>query len=277
MLNLRDQLTSHVIATAERALSTTLVIRDPQYGWGGKSVGFPEASGNNWVRIIARPATELHERTWTGEECASVLVGIPKPSLIRSFRWLDPATQIVWRADEMTLARAPIVSKTPDAMAEPDLPAGWWAELRGALETLSRHKTERVAARQDLITRRITQFTSTPIDAKIPEWRTSHGDLHWANITAPQLNLLDWEGWGAGPRGLDAATLWAFSLGVPALANRIHSEFAADLDTRSGQLARLFMCIELLRMVDNFGDHRHLKEPLTYAATALVRDLSNSM
>src|SRR5262249_18638582 len=43
-------------------------------------------------------------------------------------------------------------------------------------------------------------------------WATAHGDLHFANLCAPNLHLLDWEGWGLAPAGYNAATLHSHSL-----------------------------------------------------------------
>ncbi|MYT25561.1 hypothetical protein GTW69_35740 [Streptomyces sp. SID7760] len=34
---------------------------------------------------------------------------------------------------------------------------------------------------------------------RIHELTTGHADLHWANLTAPTLIVLDWEGWGRMP------------------------------------------------------------------------------
>lgn len=107
----------------------------------------------------------------------------------------------------------------------------------------------RVGARQDLVNRRVTEFAGGSVDPVVDEWATAHADLHWANLTGPQCEILGWEGWGAGPRGLDSATLWGYSLAVPEVAEVIEREFADDLATRSGKIAQLFTCVELLRMV----------------------------
>lgn len=74
----------------------------------------------------------------------------------------------------------------------------------------------------------------------IDEWWSAHGDLTRGNVTARHLTLLDWEFWGAAPRGYDAATLLSLSFGDPALFRRIEATFAADLETPSGIVARLY-------------------------------------
>jgi hypothetical protein len=62
--------------------------------------------------------------------------------------------------------------------------------------------------------------------------------------------LLDWEFWGAAPRGFDAATLLAHSFLDPALFRRIEAAFADDLNTRSGIAARLYQFASLLNKIE---------------------------
>lgn len=122
--------------------------------------------------------------------------------------------------------------------ADPGLPDAWWTDLAASLSALAGYRTERVGMRQDHLTRRIGQvFGDRDLDTTINEWSSAHADLHWGNVTAPEFALLDWEDWGAGPRGLDAATLWGHSLRVPAVADRVQCEHADDLGSRSGHLA----------------------------------------
>jgi hypothetical protein len=85
------------------------------------------------------------------------------------------------------------------------------------------------------------------------------GSLGWANLTGPTLWILDWEDFGSAPRGLDAATLWAGSLAVPEVADKVLESRRRDLDSRTGQIMMLFKCAELLSWADE-------REPL-YAPT----------
>ncbi|MGB6164065.1 MAG: hypothetical protein WCF33_00190 [Pseudonocardiaceae bacterium] len=264
----------NVLDYVEGALGVSLDRASATYGWRGKTAGFAtQASPRTWVRIACRPAGEMNERIWTGEECASVLTGVAKPTLLRSVRWLDAAEALVWRADELSYARSVLISATPEITVDPALPGTWWAELSMSLAALADHRTVRVGVRQDLVNRRVAEIAGGSVDPTVEEWATAHADLHWANLTGPTCEILDWEGWGAGPRGLDAATLWGYSLAVPALVERIETEFTDDFATRSGKIAQLFTCAELLRMVVNFGDHPGLKGPLTLAARHLADEL----
>ena len=111
------------------------------------------------------------------------------------------------------------------------------------------------------------------VDTTVTEWATSHGDLHWGNITAPVLYLLDWADWGLAPRGNDAACLWGSALAAPDTADRVHVEFREDLDCRSGKIARLWVCSNILRMADKRADARDLAAVARAAADQLVKDL----
>jgi hypothetical protein len=62
--------------------------------------------------------------------------------------------------------------------------------------------------------------------------------------------LLDWEHWGLAPRGYDAAYITVFSCARPDLVHRLETAFAADLDTRSGRVARLFLLARELDKID---------------------------
>ncbi len=90
------------------------------------------------------------------------------------------------------------------------------------------------------------RFLGQPVDIAASSWTTAHGDLHYANLCAPTLHILDWEGWGLAPTGYDAATLHSYSLHVPAAAACVRSEFADLLDTTAGRFAELVVIAELL-------------------------------
>jgi hypothetical protein len=275
VLDLRRLALEEPLSIAEAALGCQVDAEHAVYGWRGKSVGFPTVDGSAWIRLTNRPLDRINERTWTGDECASVLSGVSKPELLRSYRWTDVGLQIVWKADEMTIVGDPPIAPDPYVVIAPRLGEDWWAVLTASLESLALSKTGRVAVRQDLISRRISEVSGRRVDPAVDEWRPAHGDLHWANLAAPRCVILDWEGWGSGPRGYDAALLWAFSLGVSSLADEILGRFREDFATRTGTLARLFVCSELLHMVGTYGDHPFLEGPLKLASDDLIRQLSS--
>ncbi|MGH3791512.1 MAG: hypothetical protein ACRDQ9_12090, partial [Pseudonocardiaceae bacterium] len=76
----------------------------------------------------------------------------------------------------MELVTEPVVTATGTVLtAAPRLPQAWWTELRATLATLAGFPTLRVAGRQELITRRISQVFSGAVDTTVTGWTTSHG------------------------------------------------------------------------------------------------------
>jgi hypothetical protein len=192
VINLREHLPEKICVMVERALGLRLDRATACYGWGGKSAGF-RTDQATWLRVSYRSSDQLNERTWTGEECASALLSVAKPRLLRSFRWLDEEQGLVWRADELTLVSSSLVSATPQIDANPELADEWWAQLTSSLSVLGLHKTTRVGVRRDLVNRRIAEFAGDRIDPTIEEWTIAHADLHWANLTAPDLHATLWQ------------------------------------------------------------------------------------
>jgi hypothetical protein len=113
------------------------------------------------------------------------------------------------------------------------------------------------------------KFTGHIFDTQVRTWVTAHGDLHWANLCAPGLQIIDWEGWGLAPAGYDAATLHAHSLLVPGTAARVRAELADVLNTPDGRFAELVAISELLHGVAR-GDNIELAEQLHRQATHLL-------
>jgi thiamine kinase-like enzyme len=96
-----------------------------------------------------------------------------------------------------------------------------------------------------------------------------HGDLHWANLLAPQLGIVDWELWGRGPAGLDVSSLLCHSLLVPAVVNRVRRTFADILDTDDGRIAQLVVAARMLGRI-TAGDYPELEQPLRRHVTTLT-------
>jgi hypothetical protein len=245
--NLRAQNLDDVRAEVEKALDVKLDETTAAYGQGS-TVGYATTAGT-WVRLAWSNPHEIHGQSWTGIEIASAIRGVRKPELYRSYRWVDNERSVVWRADETELVLWRAIHSTGVIDTQPDLTKPWWSDLKASLGALATVSTERVAMPQHHLTRRIMQvFGDEGLDTEVDEWTTAHADLHFGNLTAPECYLLDWEGWGRGPRGLDAATLWGHSLLVPSVAHRVQVEFADDLNARSGLLAQLLFCANVIRL-----------------------------
>ncbi|TWP47474.1 hypothetical protein FKR81_32305 [Lentzea tibetensis] len=243
------------------------------YGTQGSTIGFATSS-DTWVRIAWTDAHDIHGPSWTGTEIASAITGVKKPELFRSYRWVDRVRSVVWRADETELITSRAIHSTGLINEEPDLSVAWWDSLGSSLAALAAVETERVAMAQAHLTRRINQvFGDEGIDTEVDEWTTAHADLHFGNLTAPDCYLLDWDSWGRAPRGLDAATLWGHCLLVPSVAHRVQAEFVDDLSSRSGLLAQLLFCSNVIRLNSSKPKPSPLLEPVKKEAVRVLHAL----
>ncbi|WP_434593936.1 hypothetical protein [Streptomyces sp. A5-4] len=148
------------------------------------------------------------------------------------------------------------------------MPGSWWAELRAAVEDLERVRTRRFTTQQRYLDSAMPRFIGPPSTATAPSWTTAHGDLHWANLYGPGLQIGDWEGWGRAPTGYDAAVLHTYSLLVPTVAARIRDAFPI-LVTPEGRFAELAVVTQTLHATAN-GDHLPLAGALRDRATHLL-------
>ena len=233
-------------------------IGSARFGWKHKSAGCHAVwnGADVWVRVQRKLIGDPISQLWTGSFESATIVGVAKPELLNSFEWVEGIS--TWRAEVTTFITAEVCSETPELLSSISLPQTWFSELRSSLLALNAIRTNRVSTRQDLITRRITERFGPDVDTIVQRWVTCHGDTHWANLTYPTCWILDWEGWGVGPVGLDSAFLLCFSLLQPKIAARVETTFADWLDTPDGIRSSLFACAELLRMNELHGDYPRL-------------------
>ncbi|WP_202451087.1 MULTISPECIES: phosphotransferase [unclassified Streptomyces] len=147
----------------------------------------------------------------------------------------------------------------------------WWTGLRIALDDIATVPTDRYTTKQQYLDWAMPKFLGTSLDTRVPTWTTAHGDLHWANLCAPDLQILDWEGWGLAPTGYDVAILHSYSLLVLPTAARIRAEFAYLLDTPAGRFAELVAITELLHSTTR-GANLPLAGLLHLRGEQLLRD-----
>lgn len=256
-VDLRVQPVDEVLDRVARSLQTRFhegtVVRKR------RSVG-AHTERDTWVRIERRPLAKITDQGWNGTEGAARLKGVAMPAWRQCVVWQDEDGPVMWRADETSLLPgAPVGSAV--LSDGPDLPEEWWSGLNASLDALTGHKTGRVATpdteaiTQDLVTTSIRGVFSDDFDTTVRRWAPAHADLNWANVTAPVFSLFDWEDWGNAPQGLDSASLWAASLAVPALADRVRQERRHDFESRDGKLMTLFVCSKIL------GPHAHPQDP----------------
>ncbi|MET9447278.1 hypothetical protein [Streptomyces cinerochromogenes] len=222
-----------------------------------------------WVRIERRRVDKIGVQGWNGTECAACLEGVSQPTWHGCLVWRGTDESVMWRADEMELLPGKPVG-TAVLGDDPRLPDDWWQALNASLEALAAQETRRVATpdtvtvTQDYVTKSIRSVFRGDFDTPVERWVPAHADLNWANVTAPAFSLFDWEDWGSAPRGLDSASLWASSLAVPALADRVQRERRSDFSSRDGKLMILFVCSKIL------GPHAHPEDPRTVPARRMA-------
>ncbi|WP_193581920.1 hypothetical protein [Streptomyces mobaraensis] len=233
------------------------------WGWAGRTLGRPgTAAGGRrvWLRLVTAPAEKAEGKLWEGAEAAQRVfadLGGRRPQLLALHERV--ADGVAYRAELSEYVDDAVISADPILQGPVHVPAGWWSDLRDVLLTITGADTDRVAVRRAYLERAVPQY----LDTELPEhirWTTAHGDLHWANLTAPGLRLLDWEGWGRAPYGYDAATLYAYSLTDPGTAARVRDAFPelGTPDTWAGEAA---IVVELLQTTAR-GDNQALIGPL---------------
>jgi hypothetical protein len=232
----------------------------PRLGRLDRSISAPvQATGRRlWLRVVSEDTQWTDGEFWTGNLDANVFTTLSKPRVLDVYEWEEWRRQ---RAELMTLVPGSPCSPTDALRHAIELPDQWWAELRSTVEVVAAAPTGRVHADQALVTGRIQQYFGNSVNPVVRHWETVHGDLHWANLMGPDFGLLDWELWGRGPAGTDAATLLCHSLLVPEAAERVRETFGHVLDTDAGQLAQLYAAARLLHRIDK-GDHPDLCTPI---------------
>lgn len=247
---------------------------EPVHGLRDRSAGCSvttSSKGQRWLRVVTEPAAWAGGAAWTGNVDANSITGVRKPAVLEVAEWDESGRRA--RAELMTIAPGSRISADMVLRHHIDLDDQWWAELRGSIDTLAEHPTSRVCLDEPFVHRRLLATFGVALDPLGLTWSTAHGDVHWANLTAPRCWLLDWESWGSAPAGYDAALLLCTSLLQPEIAERVHAVFADLLDTPAGQLAQLLAAAKLLGLVE-YGDHPDLAIPLHRHARAVMDQLN---
>lgn len=240
------------------------------FGWLDRTLGVrgTRADGSMcWIRIVSEQPAWADGAFWTGNTDANVITGVLKPVVLDSVeeheddRW--------FRAEIMTLVTAIPVSSTPELHEPPEVADAWFSGLAASLEALTHSTTERVAYAQDHVTQRLREYFGERIDPVVDHWQTAHGDLHWANLTAPDLVILDWEQWGQAPLGYDVATLYCHSLLVSDVADQIYRRHGEVLDSPDGRRSTLLAVARMLSRTRQ-GDYIDMVGPLHRLADRIL-------
>ncbi|MFF3845767.1 hypothetical protein [Streptomyces sp. NPDC002328] len=244
------------------ALSLTDLAEKPVWGYAARTLSgaVTSAQGTGWLRLVAERPDKAYGKLWDGPKTAQECLPprIPRPVLHQVHDW--QAAGWAYRAELYQHADATVVSRSPVLAHDPVLPEAWWVELRAALDSLAEVPTERIAVSEEYIRRAVPAFTGR--DVGEIEWATAHGDFHWSNLGGPALTVLDWEGWGRAPVGIDAAQLYVYSLRTPATAARVRQAFAPTLDIPAARVAELTICAQVLQAADRTPFYGELAGPV---------------
>lgn len=242
----------------------------PAWGWLGRTISRPGTDAESrsvWLRLVAVPEAKAHGKLWDGIKDAAEAFGDldgRRPALLGLYDWIDCDT--AYRADLAPLLTEAVCSASPLPRQDLALPDLWWTTLRDTLDTVAKTPTDRTAVRQEWADRVVPQLIGVP-SPRLDDAVTVHGDMHWANLTTGTPIILDWEGWGRGPAGFDAAMLHAYSLVHPKTAARVRQAFPI-LDSPAGRAAEIVVTASLLQSIDR-GDHPDLAQPLRLQAERL--------
>lgn len=246
-------------------------VGETKWGYRRKSIGaavLDQTGKRSWLKVDGLRGGP-NEWQWAGEPGAEAFGDLPKPAVLQVARWTEGDTH--WRALRSTIAPSPAIQETP--WLKPPFPAvtdRWLCELKNVLDRISSLPMTRWRLVAEQISGPIRDRFGDSAPEVVDEWRSAHGDLNWANLTAPQLSVLDWEHWGRAPRGFDAATLLAFSAADADLFRRIETVFADDLNSPSGVVARLYCFAQRLDGIENGRADPREYAPLERAAAAIL-------
>ncbi|MGW0728696.1 hypothetical protein [Streptomyces mirabilis] len=163
-----------------------------------------------------------------------------------------------YRAELSAFVDEPLLSPHPVLRDELDLPGPWFETIRTNLSAIAATPTDRTAMRQEWISRAVPSTPAT----RHP--RSHNGPARTATSTPPTSppgpTILDWEGWGTAPQGLDAATPYASSLLQLNVAARVRAAFPL-LGSPAGPTAEATVCAMPLQTVA-CGDNVTLEDQL---------------
>lgn len=224
----------------------------------------PSASGNViggpvthrgetvWLRVAPFIEDAMDLEPWRGTRDAATLTGIRKPELLDSTEWTYPdPVPVPVCAELMTYVADPPATPGDQYLSRPvQLSPAWLADLRSSLDALAGQPTTREiwGNRPERYRHLLHAVYGRPAPPDVePRWgSTEHLDLHWGNVTVPNLMILDWEHWGTNIAGYGAARLYCTALAVPRAAEQVRATFADVLDKPSGRYAILAAAADIL-------------------------------
>lgn len=238
------------------------VVGVPVIGWQGRTAGVEVRDSRGkleWLRVVVARKELARGEWWNGNAEAAKLQGIRRPRILAWREWEEGAARI--RAELMDLLPGSACSSTPELREALPLDERWWADLEENLSVLAMHPTNRASTTAESIAHRGHVLFGRRLDLSCTLWATSHGDLHWANLFAPEFALIDWEAWGSAPAGSDIAGLYLHSLLVPQVAATILERFESVFFSVSGQIGLVFHASRMMARA-MAGEYPELIDPI---------------
>lgn len=220
-----------------------------------------------WLRVVyADP--EWGDGDYLDLNLAANAIGdVPKPTVKRWKEWDDNGRRM--RGEVSTFVADSAISTGMAPLRHVEVSDRWLSDLKRALRTLAEHPAPIHGVDAVHVNDGISTFFGVELDVASVPWTTAHCDLHWGNLTAPTLAILDWETWGRAPAGYDAATLVCTSLAYPDVAERVSQALSEFLDSLAGRVATLAAATRLLRFADG-GELTELTQPVRQYATRVL-------
>ncbi|MFF1820568.1 hypothetical protein ACFVWG_24905 [Kribbella sp. NPDC058245] len=259
------------LAWAAREFSVEL-IGQPLHTSRFHSVGCKvlDAGQDAWLRVVYDDP-DWGDGDYLGSNvAANEIEGVPKPSVKQWREWEDNGRRM--RGEVSTFVADAAISTGMAPTVEPVPSDRWLTDLDRALQALAAHPLPDNGVDATYVNDGIRAFFGIEVDATVVPWTTAHCDLHWANLTAPQLVILDWEMWGKAPAGYDAASLLCATLMYPSTAARIRRTLTHFLDTPAGRVAILAAAVRYLRFADG-GELTDLALPVRQLGQTVIKQL----
>jgi len=247
------RITPYIVEQTDRALETAIGfiqarrVGEIAYGRNGRSAGCVVTHFSfreRWLKVKWSPAGEVIPFLWDGDLLSIGLDGVSKPRIFGYFDW--EAIGVHYRAIMMSVARGSI-SKQPYPESLPVLEPTWWDQLSNAIATIQAKQTDRIHVTDEGMERRLREHFGLKLRLPFPLRQTGHGDLHWANVTAPEFSIIDWATWGRAPYGFDVAHLHVVSATEPMLVAKLREVFSPVIARPEYDVAFLVAASEALR------------------------------
>ncbi len=264
------------MAQADQAIRTVIGYIQAQQAsdifYGAKSGGCIITHSNfkeRWLKVKWVLAGERNSFLWDGELLSIGIQGVNKPRIFAHFDW--DAIGICYRALIMSVAKG-VISKAQHLDHMPALEPRWWdQQLADAVGNVQVKQTDRIYITENRIAEQLNGRFKLKLKLPFPSWQTAHGDLHWANLTAPEFSIIDWETWGRAPYAFDVARLHLFSLKHPKVVARLKEVFSATMAKPEYDVTLLYAASELMRSFDLRGRHEEIQANLHHEVKNVLK------